>query len=328
MRKKVLRFILIPFYIVLVALVGVALLEVTARSIGLGDPVIYYNSVWGGLRPLPDQQVSRIKNAQITIDQNGFRTATAASDEALRILYIGDSVTWGGSSIDDRALFTEVASDIVRGEGYEVYSMNAGVNGTSLMNHAGVYEQHRDSVDAVVWLFPWGDVTRTYVTGGFLWPPLKKPRYALVEAIDQVIRAHWLPRFRLDDDQYQEAFLQPEIPQGYGAFYDGVFEEREEKNIEALLGVTKDAVENGVPLLVGITPRHTEGNIDPLPAAAAQVLAGLDTSGVHLLDLHASLGRAGNVTGLYVDPVHFSTDGHQAVGDALGKEILKMLRVE
>lgn len=322
--KKLLSYLLKSIYVLAVLAVGIVLLEITARSMGLGDPIIYYNSVWGGLRPLPNQQVSRIEGAQITIDHNGFRTAHKAGDDALRILYLGDSVTWGGSSVDDQHLFSEVASAVLREAGYDVYAMNAGVNGTSLMNHAGVYEQHRDSIDAVVWLFPWGDVTRTYVTGGFLWPPLKKPRFALVEAIDQVFRAYWLPRFRLDETEYKEAFLQPEIPQGYAAFYEGVFNEREEKNLEALHAVTKDARDRALPILISISPSQTEGQLDPLPPKATPVLSELDSTGVYLFDLHAALEGHENIAGLYIDPVHYNTKGHQVVGRELGEAILSM----
>ena len=108
--KTLLSVLLKSIYVLGVLAIGVVLLEVAARSMGLGDPVIYYNSVWGGLRPLPGQKVSRINDAQITIDANGFRTANVPIGDALRILYIGDSVTWGGSSVDDRNLFTEVCS--------------------------------------------------------------------------------------------------------------------------------------------------------------------------------------------------------------------------
>ena len=323
--KKILSYLLKSIYVLAVLVVGIVLLEFTARSMGLGDPIIYYNSVWGGLRPLPNQQVSRIDGAQITIDNNGFRTANTTVNEALRILYLGDSVTWGGSSVDDLSLFTEVASDVLREAGHDVYAMNAGVNGTSLMNHAEVYEQHKDSIDAVVWLFPWGDVTRTYVTGGFLWPPLKKPRYALVEAIDQVFRAYWLPRFRLDEDDYKEAFLAPEIPQGYGAFYEGVFQEREQKNIESLYAIAQDATNRSLPILIGISPSHTQGQLDPLLPKATRVLTTLDTMGVHLLDMHAVLETHQDIASLYIDPVHYNTLGHEVIGQELGQAILSKM---
>ena len=217
------------------------------------------------------------------------------------------------------------AANVLREAGHEVYAMNAGVNGTSLMNHAGVYEQHKERVDAVVWLFPWGDVTRTYVTGGFLWPPLKKPRYALVEAIDQVIRAYYLPRFRLDESQYGEAYLQPEVPQGYGAFYDGVFEEREQKNIEALRAVVEDANSRGLPLILGISPSHTQGRLDPLFPETTRLLAELDTTDTYLFDLHGILTQRADIANLYIDPVHYNSQGHQVVGEELGNALLSLL---
>ena len=75
--------------------------------------------------------------------------------------------------------------------------MNAGVNGTSLMNQADVYLNHQEEVDVLVWLFPWIDLNRAYTTAGYLWPPTKKPRFALVEIADHQIRTRWLTAFRL-----------------------------------------------------------------------------------------------------------------------------------
>ena len=143
-------------YVVLIVVGGIVLLELVARKLGLGDPIIYYNAAWGGVRPLPNQQVTRLNQAQTTIDKNGFRTSVPESGVAFRILYLGDSVTWGGSSVSDTELFSEVASDALRQQGLAIYTMNAGVNGTSLMNQADIYEQLKDSVDAIVWNIPMG----------------------------------------------------------------------------------------------------------------------------------------------------------------------------
>lgn len=318
--------ILKAIYLVLITGTGLVLLEFGARAAGLGDPIIYYNSVWGGLRPLPDQQVERIKQARVTIDKNGFRTAKTAGRDALRILYLGDSVTWGGSSVDDQALFSEVASDVLRQRGMEVYSMNAGVNGTSLMNQAGIYAQLKDSIDALVWLFPWGDVSRTYVTGGFLWPPLKKPRFALVEAVDQVIRMFWLPAFREDEDLQGAAYLSPEIPRGYLSFYEDVFEERAQKNLGALHEVTSDAIRKGLPIMVGITPEYDEGQLLPMPGEAKSAINGLSATGVRVMDLHQLLGSESDLSALFIDHIHFSAEGHAVIGHRLGSLLLEILR--
>jgi hypothetical protein len=79
-------------YSFLVALLLLVTLEVTARWLGFGTPVLYYNAAWGGMRPLPGQQLKRLKGATVTIDENGFRTARPERPDALRVLFLGDSV--------------------------------------------------------------------------------------------------------------------------------------------------------------------------------------------------------------------------------------------
>ncbi len=140
-------------YFVLIAVVILATLEVTARWFGLGTTVLYYNAAWGGMRPLPDQHVWRrngAKVANVTVDENGFRSARAEEPGSLRVLVIGNSVTWGGMYIDDTAVFSETAADVLRASGQRVYAMNAGVNGTALVNHAEFFLHYQGRVDARV----------------------------------------------------------------------------------------------------------------------------------------------------------------------------------
>jgi len=325
-RLKLKSALLKSGYVILVCAAMLAMLEFTARRLGLGNPIIYYNSVWGGLRPLPNQQVTRLKGSSVTIDANGFRSLGPDSENAFRVLYLGDSVTWGGSSLDDSELFSEIAADVLRREGVEVYAMNAGVNGTSLMNQAEVFEQWQDSVDAVVWLFPWNDVHRAYATAGFLWPPTKRPSFALVEAVDHIIRTRWLSAFRQNAPTKGAEYMLPETPAGYRQLFDSLLQERSQKNIQALRTTVESAIRNGIPLIVGITPRREDSQLLPSPAQAVLTMSMLENLDVSLMDVNAALLTDDDLDEVFIDQVHFTVMGHALIGEALGTQLLGVYR--
>lgn len=262
----------------------------------------------------------------MTIDANGFRSLGPDSENAFRVLYLGDSVTWGGSSLDDSELFSEIAADVLRREGVEVYAMNAGVNGTSLMNQAEVFEQWQDSVDAVVWLFPWNDVHRAYATAGFLWPPTKRPSFALVEAVDHIIRTRWLSAFRQNAPMKGAEYMLPETPSGYEQFYDSLLQERSQKNIRALRTTVDIALQSGTPLIVGITPRREESRLLPFPAQAVATMRMLENLNVNLMDVNAALLTNDGIEDAFIDQVHFTRIGHALIGEALGIQLLMIFR--
>jgi lysophospholipase L1-like esterase len=308
-------------YILIVTLVGLAVLEAGARFLGLGNPVLYYNDAWGGLRLLPAQRVTRLQGATVTIDSNGYRTPVPDEPGALRVLYVGDSVTWGGSSVDDSQIFTEVAADSLRSQGRAVYAMNAGVNATSLLNQAEIYRRYGDKLDALVWLFPWGDTERSFATAGLLWPATSKPRFALVEVIDHLIMRYWLPRFRVVPPR-EESFVKLNAPAGRDDFFKDVIAEREVRNLDAVRAAVAQAVEGGVPVVIGVTPYRKGQELAPLPTEADDFLKEIAAAGAVVFDVSAALTEPGvGADELYLDMAHFNADGHRLVGEALGSTL-------
>lgn len=295
---------------------------------GFGDPVIYYNSAQGGLRPLPDQRVTRLGGAHVSVDKNGYRTTTTPSDSSFRILYLGDSVTWGGSSIDDTRIFSEQSAIRLRESGRAVYAMNAGVNSSSLMNQAGVYQETPGHIDAIVWLFPSGDLYRTFTSAGYLWPPTKKPRFALVEVVDKVIQIFWLPRFRQETASGTRRYTRASVPKGHEAFYESVFEERFESNVQAFEAVLADAASRGIPVLTGITPEFVDSVVRAPEREALQLMERADLLGALVLDLHTPFQSASDPGILYLDSVHFAEPGHALVGLNVAEALSALLPAE
>jgi lysophospholipase L1-like esterase len=314
--KKILFWAIYPIVVVAIALI---VLNFAARSLGLGDPILYYNATVGGMRPLPGQTSTRIEGATVTIDENGFRSATVPDKPALKILYLGDSVTWGGSSIDDTELFSEISSDAVRETGSAVYAMNAGVNGSSLRNQSELFDLYHDSVDAVVWIFPWSDAVRAYKTVGYLYPARFKPEFALVEAVDHAIRVFWMTAFR-ENTGTPDDFSRPDMPYGYETFLANEFERRIDQNLAALRQSLEQAFEDDLPIIVGLTPYVNDGEVQSPHDEALYLLAALEDLGVQTLDLNSILSVQDSES-VFVDHIHYSSVGHRLVGTAIGRSL-------
>lgn len=106
--------------------------EIAARLIlGLGDRVLYQSSPLFGYRPQPDQLVYRRGGAEIRINNLGLRADRDwDSTRENKVLFLGNSVTYGGSYIGTTELFSPLA--VEGAEGY--FAGNAGVNGWGVEN--------------------------------------------------------------------------------------------------------------------------------------------------------------------------------------------------
>lgn len=123
-------------------LLGFCLLAVLAAAelllrglYGLGNPVLYQSNPLYGYRPAPSQELTRFSGARIQINNLGLRARRDwDAKRAGRVLFLGDSVTYGGSYIDTSELFTELAIDGLDG----LESGNGGVNGWGVENVHGL----------------------------------------------------------------------------------------------------------------------------------------------------------------------------------------------
>ena len=324
-RPRAVRWLRALAAVGIVAVLLLGAMELGARALGLGAPILYYSTVEGGVRPLARQASERVGGARVTIDENGFRsvsTVPAADSSALRILYLGGSVTWGGSQVDDPDTYAEQASEVVRAAtGRPVYAMNAGVNGASLLNAAEVYAVESERADVIVWLFPWGSTVRPYISLGPLLPARLAPRFAAVELVDQLLFRYWLGAFR-ESSAPGEPFTVDDLPPGYDDVAAHETEARRAANLAALQSVVADARRRGVPILVGVTPTVRGDAPLPVPSEAQAALDEARAAGAVVFDAHAVVAAEGGPDGLFLDGVHFSPAGHHAIGAALGDLIL------
>ena len=148
MRKTV--FILVIALAVLSPLVAA---ELVARWIGLGDPIVYSTNAAYRYAPVPNQHVDR-RGASVTIGAEGLRGLEPWSGPAdHHVLFVGDSVTWGGTNTDDDKTFAyltcaELEARLAR----NFVCGNAGVNGYGTDNMIARlrYDPELERADTVV----------------------------------------------------------------------------------------------------------------------------------------------------------------------------------
>ena len=132
---------------------ALSIAELFLRFSGLGHPIIYERSVLWGYSPVPNQNERRFHESRVTIDQNGFRTSKPLQGQP--ILFFGDSITYGGSYVDDTQIFSSVTCDILNAEYPSLtYSCaNAAVNAYGIRNmlsRARYVEKRFPSADIVL----------------------------------------------------------------------------------------------------------------------------------------------------------------------------------
>ena len=175
------KIVLTVCFLFLLAILVIAL-EVILRSFwGLGDPLLYESSYLYGYRPAPDQVVSRYRNIDIKINNLGLRADNDWDEiKEKKILFVGDSVTYGGTYIANDRLFSALA--VKNLDGWE--SGNGGVNAWGVGN---VYHLivHAGFLPAKVYVsvFPEMDFYRgtSRLPGLPFWS--KEPTYAIEEAL-------------------------------------------------------------------------------------------------------------------------------------------------
>src|SRR6185436_1549145 len=138
--------------------IGLALVivagELALRALGLGRPIRYDNRLAWGFRPVPSQTQSRWLGARVHVNALGVRGPEVAATRppgTTRLLFLGDSVTWGGTYVDDDALFAAVAARRLSKGGRSVEWLDAGVNGWGPENLLGFVTESR-GLDSSIWI--------------------------------------------------------------------------------------------------------------------------------------------------------------------------------
>ena len=276
--------------------VATAVAELTLRyALGLGSPVLYALHPAYGYRPRPDQSVFR--RAHVRINNIGLRGLDWDRERKNKILFLGDSVTYGGSFINNRELFSELA--VVGLEGWQ--SGNAGVNAWGVENVHGLVVG-ADFTPAAVYVTTLleRDFHRglTRISGLPYW--CRAPGSALEEAAQQLLP----DLLQLDGCAKSALGAAPQIRAAASV----------ERAVRRLAEMDAHLKRRGLLHLIFISPTRAqlvEGH--PKNVRLQKLLLGSGLKVTYLQD-EAALARVSAQTraGWFVDHHHLSRQGHAA----------------
>jgi hypothetical protein len=300
----------VAYWLVIAAIIvsPVVAAELALRQAGLGHPILFQTAWSYRFAPAPNQAQVRRRGAKVTIDSMGLRAVKDWTSPAQgKILFVGDSVTWGGTYIDDGDTFAAgVCVRLQAATGKDFVCGNAGTNeyGTDNMAARIRYKTMDDETALVVTLIAddtlrgLKDADAAFV---FTAPP-PGPFKALLEATAFVV-------WRLNRS------MRPFRPIPSRDDYRVA-----ERSLENLFAAVRETQRSGRSVLFVLSPLAAELHGRELELTKV-VRAALESSGFPVLDLHAAV--SGAVTpDFYYDGIHLDRRGHHFYADQIAERLL------
>ncbi len=287
--------------------------EYLARSvIGLGEPIIYEPSVVWGYAPRPDQQVTRRRGATVTINDAGLRATIPWDGEAReKILFLGDSVTFGGTYMDDAALFSSLVCENL--PCYACY--NGGVNAYGVMNMVARsrFDDRLDGASMVVFLVVAEDFQRGLRNARFAHFMMRSPN-PVFPALHEIL-AYAAARF---DPKIPLAKRRDAITPKDRDAYRRQARKVVDWTMELLAGEVARLRSRGTRVLVLYSPDRYSVMVKHRMGPVAHIFDAAARNGVDLIDLTVPLRASGiPMERLFVDQVHYEAAAHRVVATFL-----------
>ena len=282
---------------------------VLRARLGLGRPVLYDSSPVYGYRPLPGRTYRRFGGARLHFNNLGLRAEVDwhGGPEG-KIVFLGDSVTYGGSYVANDQLFSALAVRDLPG----YVAGNGGVNAWGVENIYGlVAETGFQPAEVYVTVLTEGDFYRGLVRCQGLPFFNKPPRCALEELWRFFCYRQNNKRYRswtdLADDKHKRLVVN--------------------KAARRLAEMDRLLRDRGYVHVVFITPGRAQMTGRPgRDALVAECLGEHDLKVTYIADRLAEQDFANDqVEVLYHDSIHLSVHGHQVWGRIIGDELGKRL---
>lgn len=304
------------FWVTIAALIALSLLaELGLRLfLGFGNPLIYVADPQMGYLLAPSQQTRRFGNA-IEINQYSMRSpeiSATRSEEAFRVLLLGDSIINGGWWTDQAntvsaLLQQQLQIPFTASSAVEV--LNASANSWAPRNELA-YLQRFGSFQAqvIVLVINTDDLFATAPTSEGVGRdrnyPNRKPLLAIVEL--------W-QRYLVKAKPISPEASQAEEKDRVGA------------NLAAIQQIQSVAQQNDAKFILSLTPLLRElGNPGPRDyeqAARQRLQAMAKAANMTLIDFLPIFNKLSNPQALYHDHIHFNLAGNQQITEQIKTQI-------
>jgi hypothetical protein len=304
-----------------VALVVVCLLvvaEISLRAIGMGNPVRYAYDKDCGYLPAPSQHARRFF-AQNDINSFSMRAREISARKdpnTFRVLFLGDSVTYGTTYIDQKRIFTGILEErLPRVMNKKVEVLNVSAGGWGVGNEVGyLLSRGTFEADLVVMVLNTSDPVQgdSKLTPGDQNYPTDAPATALGELVNRYVLPRISSRFIVKADAGSQAYA--------GDTLEGAVHVN-----ERLTAARNFAHANGAGFALAYVPfRHEESKQNVYVQAHTQFAAFCDSQKIPLLDMTEEIcSFPESVT--HMDGAHLRPEGHQIVAARFEREWTALL---
>lgn len=200
--------------------------EVFARFVlGLGSPVLYETSPIYGYRPIPNQNIRRF-GKRIFYNAQALRSEPTSINPApgtVRVLCIGDSITYGGAQTDQVETYPYQLQKLLNREGPVFEVLNASAGGWAIEN-AEAYLRHEGIYGSKIVILELGShdlfqpKSSGEIVGQLVNFPKHKPPFALVEGFLRYFMPNFFPSLQLNEPNIQVDFTKKDINRNIGSF--------------------------------------------------------------------------------------------------------------
>ena len=292
------------------------LLELGLRLIvGLGNPVLLQQDTVCGYMLKPNQHIYRFFMRTNT-NQYGMRSAAVTpkkmSPESLRIMFLGDSITYGTTQVDQAEIFTElVRRSLVASTRRQVEVLNASAGAWAISNElAYVKSRGLFDSDVLVVVINRGDLSQPFSTvqevGGQVY--FEKPLFALGELLKRGLNA-------------LRSGVTPKVDAGI--YVDSISPQVVQYNLKQLDEIHQLTSVHKVKLLVVYLPLRRDlkdGQAASLPSVLAEWA---ERSTVKILDLTSAETSVPGDQLVTTDHAHFNALGNKLIAKPLSDYIAR-----
>jgi hypothetical protein len=288
-------------------LLFVAAAEIGLRQLsGLGRPVLFYQHPAYGYRLQPNQETWRFGGAHFKINNLGLRAAEDwDADPRDKIVFLGDSVTYGGNHISNHELFSARAA-----QGLPLRSGNAGIPNWGVENvHALVVQEQFLPASVYVTTFIEDDFYRGLSDAGNKpWIKYQAPRFALEELADFVWHKYFTNTQEINRGAREAEPAELRVARAAAKL----------KEMDEFLRA------RGYGHLIFISPTLKQALGEQPPDA--RVKAALDAQHVKAIYLRERLPAASTEQkrAWYHDSTHLAQEGHAVWAEIMREELMRM----
>ena len=271
--------------------------EIGLRMLGMGASPAFAPHPQYGYLMKPNQWASTRGNV-FHINSAGFRGNDFASRKlpgTFRLVFVGDSVTYGGGSIPETELFANrVAAALQSRSTDKTEAINLSAPGWGVANMAGYIAMNGvHGADVVIWIFPECDFRRLKTT-------LEEHRFRTAQPWSRLLYMAYLASTQYGLEQQNDK----------GHESEAVFKD----NVDLLMETLTRLALNGTRVGLVVLPSENQAKSYELDTRTLRTAAGAHS--IPILDATQTF-QLHRSEDLYLDGAHLSRNGHKVMAEAI-----------